>query len=318
MALDPNTANLDPQAKALLDMIALADRVPYSQITPPQARAQFVELCRRTRKATEWPVTAVDRDIPGPAGKLRVRLIVPRQAAAAPLPVLAFFHGGGWCIGDLDTHDPVCREIAALAGCAVLSVDYHLAPESRFPAAVEDCFAAVRFLAAEGKSLGLDPARIAVGGDSAGGNLAAVTAILARDAGIVLKGQVLIYPATDWVTAYASRRDYAEGFLLTEEAMAWFGNNYIDAASHRDWRASPILAPDLSRLPPAVVVCGACDPLLGESTAYAEKLRAAGNEASFHLVPGMIHGFYTMGGAIAAADQAVALSVALLKRVFAA
>jgi acetyl esterase len=318
MALDPNTVNLDPQAKALLDMIALADRVPYSQITPPQARAQFVELCRRTRKATEWPVTAVDCDIPGPAGKLRTRLVVPRPAAAAALPVLAFFHGGGWCIGDLDTHDPVCREIAALAGCAVLSVDYRLAPESRFPAAVEDCFAAVRFLAAEGKSLGLDPARVAVGGDSAGGNLAAVTAILARDAGIVLKGQVLIYPATDWVTAYASRRDYAEGFLLTEEAMAWFGNNYIDAASHRDWRASPILAPDLSRLPPAVVVCGACDPLLGESTAYAEKLRAAGNEASFHLVPGMIHGFYTMGGAIAAADQAVALSAALLKRVFAA
>jgi acetyl esterase len=318
MALDPNTVNLDPQAKALLDMIALADRVPYSQITLPQARAQFVELCRRTRKTTEWPVTAVDRDIPGPAGRLRTRLIVPREAAAGPLPVLAFFHGGGWCIGDIDTHDPVCRQIAAAAGCAVLSVDYRLAPEHRFPAAVEDCFAAVRFLAAEGKSLGLDPARIAVGGDSAGGNLAAVAAILARDAGITLKGQVLIYPATDWVNAYSSRRDYAEGFLLTEEAMSWFGNNYIDAVSHGDWRASPILAPDLSRLPPAIVVCGACDPLLGESTAYAETLRAAGNEASFHLVPGMIHGFYTMGGAIAAADQAVALSVALLKRVFAA
>jgi acetyl esterase len=318
MALDPNTVNLDPQAKALLDMIALAGRVPYSQITPALARAQFVELCRRTRKATEWPVTAVDRDIPGPAGKLRARLIVPRAAAAGPLPVLAFFHGGGWCIGDIDTHEPVCRELAAAAGCVVLSVDYRLAPENRFPAAAEDCFAAVRFLAAEGRSLGIDPARIAVGGDSAGGNLAAVTAIAARDAGIALKGQVLIYPATDWVNTYASRRDYAEGFLLTEESMSWFGNNYIDAASHRDWRASPILAPDLSRLPPAVVICGACDPLLGESLAYAEKLRAAGNEATFHLVPGMIHGFYTMGGAISAADQAVAQSVALLKRVFAA
>jgi acetyl esterase len=318
MALDPNTANLDPQAKALLDMIALAGRVPYSEITPPQARAQFVELCRRTRKATEWPVTAVDRDIPGPAGALRTRLIAPREAAAGPLPVLAFFHGGGWCIGDIDTHDPVCREIAAAVGCAILSVDYRLAPENRFPAAVEDCFAAVRFLATEGTSLGLDPARIAVGGDSAGGNLAAVAAILARDAGLALRGQVLIYPATDWVTAYPSRRDYGEGFLLTEEAMSWFGNNYINAADHRDWRASPILAPDLTRLPPAIVVCGACDPLLGESKAYAEKLRAAGNEASFHLVPGMIHGFYTMGGAISAADQAVAQSVALLQRVFAA
>ena len=318
MALDPNRVNLDPQAKALLDMIALAGRVPYSQITPALARAQFVELCRRTRKSAQWPVTAVDRDIPGPASKLRTRLIVPRDSAAGALPVLAFFHGGGWCIGDIDTHDPICREIAAAAGCAVLSVDYRLAPESRFPAAVEDCFAAVRFLATDAKSLGLDPTRIAVGGDSAGGNLAAVSAILARDAGIALKGQMLIYPATDWITAYASRRDYGDGFLLTEEAMTWFGSNYIDAADHRDWRASPILAPDLSRLPPAVVICGDCDPLLGESMAYGEKLRAAGNEASFHVHPGMIHGFYTMGGAISAADSAVAQSVALLKRVFAA
>ncbi len=315
MALDPNTVKLDPQAKALLDVIAQAGRIPYSQITPALARAQFVELCRRTRKAGDWAVAASDRDIPGPAGSLRTRLFVPRGVTAA-LPVLAYFHGGGWCIGDIDTHDPVCRQLAAEAGCAVLSVDYRLAPEHRFPKAVEDCFAAVRFLAAEGKSLGLDPRRIAVGGDSAGGNLAAVSALLARDAGIELAAQVLIYPATDWVTTYASRRDYAEGFLLTEESIAWFGGNYIDARDHRDWRASPILAPDLSRLPPAIVICGECDPLLGESRAYAEKLRAAGNEASFHLYPGMIHGFFTMGGVIAAADKAVAQSAAHLRRSF--
>lgn len=316
MVLDPGKTNLDPQAKALLDMIALAGRIPYSQITPPLARAQFVELCRRTRKAAEWPVTAADRDIPGPAGTLRTRLFLPREARPGPLPVLAFFHGGGWCIGDVETHDPACRQLAAEAGCAVLSVDYRLAPENRFPAAVEDCFAAVRFLASAGGSLGLDPARIAVGGDSAGGNLAAVSALLARDAGIPLKGQVLIYPATDWVTAYASRKDYAEGFLLTEEAIAWFGGNYIDAGAHSDWRASPILAPDLSRLPPAIVICGECDPLLGESRAYAETLRQAGNEASFQLYPGQIHGFFTMGGAISAADRAIAQSAALLRRVF--
>ncbi len=316
MALDPAKVNLDPQAKGLLDMIALAGRIPYSEITPPLARAQFAELCRRTRKSGDWPVTATDHEIPGAAGMLRARLVVPR-VGGGPLPVLAFFHGGGWCIGDLDTHDPALRQLAAEAGCAVLSVDYRLAPEHRFPAAVEDCFAAVRFLAQDGARLGLDPRRVAVGGDSAGGNLAAVAAILARDAGIALSGQVLIYPATDFSLDRPSHEDYAEGFLLTRESMAWFGGNYLAPADHRNWRASPILAPDLARLPPAIVITGECDPLRDESRDYAAALRDAGNEAAFHLYPGMIHGFFTMGGAIAAADRAIAQSAALLKRVFA-
>jgi len=316
MALDPAKVTLDPQARALLEMIALAGRIPYSQITAPLARAQFIELCRRTRKPAEFPVTAVDREIPGPGGALRTRLVVPREAAAGPLPVLAYFHGGGWCIGDLDTHDAACRQLAVEAGCAVLAVDYRLAPEHPFPAAVDDCFAALRFLAAEGRSLDLDPARIAVGGDSAGGNLAAVVALMARDAGIALKAQVLIYPATDFTEARPSHDDYAEGFLLTKEGMAWLGGNYVPASRHHDWRASPILAPDLSRLPPAIVIVGECDPLRDESRAYAETLTAAGNEAAFHLYPGMIHGFFTMGGAIAAADRAIAQSAALLRRAF--
>ena len=316
MALDPAKVNLDPQAKALLDMIAQAGRIPYSQITPAQARAQYAELCRRTRKTAEFPVSVADREIPAPAGTLRTRLVRPRAGGAALLPVLAFFHGGGWCIGDLDTHDAACRQLAAEAGCAVLSVDYRLAPEHPFPAAVEDCFAALRFLAAEGSGLGLDPARIAVGGDSAGGNLAAVAAIQARDAGIALKGQVLIYPATDFSAVRPSHEDFAEGFLLTRDSMAWFGGNYLPESRHRDWHASPILAPDLTRLPPAIVIVGACDPLRDESRDYAEKLRQAGNEAAFHLYPGMIHGFFTMGGAIAAADRAIAQSASLLRRVF--
>jgi acetyl esterase len=180
MALDPNKVSLDPQAEALLDFIAQAGRIPYSQITPPQARAQYVELCRRTRKPGEWAVDASDHALPGPAGKLRARVYRPRAAGAATLPALLYFHGGGWCIGGIDTHDPVCRQLAQQAQCAVLSLDYRLAPEHRFPAAVEDCFAAVKFAVGEGRRLGLDPTRLAVGGDSAGGNLAAVAALRAR------------------------------------------------------------------------------------------------------------------------------------------
>ena len=150
MALDPNKVNLDPHAKALLDFIAQAGRIPYSQITPPQARAQYVELCRRTSKPGEWPVDARDHALPGPAGTLRARVYRPGAAGAAPLPALLYFHGGGWCIGDIDTHDSACRQLAHEARCAVLSLDYRLAPEHRFPAAVEDCFTAVEFAASEG------------------------------------------------------------------------------------------------------------------------------------------------------------------------
>jgi acetyl esterase/lipase len=316
MALDPNKVNLDPHAKALLDLIAQAGRIPYSQITPAQARAQYVELCRRTGKPGPWAVDTADHTLPGPAGTLRARVYRPRAAGSAALPALLYFHGGGWCIGDIDTHDPACRQLAQQAQCAVLSLDYRLAPEHRFPAAVEDCFAAVKFAASERRSLGLDPTRLAVGGDSAGGNLAAVAALLARDAGIALKGQVLIYPATDFASESASHQDYAEGFLLTRESVAWFGGNYVDVAQYGDWRASPLRAADLARLPPALVMVGECDVLRDESRAYAEALRRAGNEASFHLYPGMIHGFFTMGGIITAADRAIAQAADFLKRVF--
>jgi len=315
MALDPATVALDRQARALLDMIAQAGRIPYSEITPLQARAQYQELCRRTRKPGEWPVTATDLALPAPGGAVSARLYRPREAGKA-LPVLAYFHGGGWCIGDLDTHDGACRQLASEAGSAVLAVDYRLAPENPFPAAVEDCFAALSHIAEEGGRLGLDSRRIAVGGDSAGGNLAAVTTLMARDAGIDLKAQLLIYPATDFSRVRQSHEDYAEGFLLTRESMAWFGGNYLPERAHGDWRASPILAADHRRLPPALVIVGECDPLRDESRDYALALREAGNEAEFHLYPGMIHGFFTMGGAITAADRAIAQCAALLRRVF--
>jgi acetyl esterase len=316
VALNPSIVKLDPQAKAVLDMIALAEPIPFSELTPSLARAQFVELCRRTRKTADWAVTTSDHSIPGPGGPLKTRLFRPRSAAVGEVPVLLFFHGGGFCIGDIDTHDPVCRQLADAARCAVLAINYRLAPEHRFPSAVDDSQAVLRFISAQGTSLGVDPNRMAVGGDSAGGNLAAVSAIFARDAGITLVGQLLIYPATDWVTPYQSREDYGEGFLLTEEAIDWFSGNYIDARQHHDWRASPIFAPDLACLAPALLICGECDPLLGESRAYAEKLRLSGNDVHFHLYPGMIHGFFTMGGVIAAADNAIAQSVEFLASVF--
>jgi acetyl esterase len=316
MALDRSKVNLDPQAGALLDLIAKVGRIPFSEITPPLARAQFAELCRRTCKQGAWDVAASDLAIPVPSGACLARLYRPLAAAAA-LPLLLYFHGGGWCIGDLDTHDPVCRQLAHEAQSAVLSLDYCLAPERPFPAAVEDCFAALRFAVTEGVALGLDPRRLAVGGDSAGGNLAAVAAIFARDAGIALRAQILIYPATDFAADYPSHEDYGEGYLLTREATEWFGSHYLDERQREDWRASPLRAPDLSRLPPAIVIVGACDLLRDQSRAYADALARAGNDVSFQLYPGMIHGFFTMGGVIGAADRAVAQSAELLRRVFA-
>ena len=315
MALEPDEVDHDPEARAVLEMIAKAKRIPYSEITPQEARAQFIELCRRTRKRRDWGVEAGDHDIPGPAGRRRARLYRPRRRSSAALPGLLYFHGGGWCIGDIDTHDPLCRQIAEEAHCAVLSLDYRLAPEHPFPAAVEDCFAALRFAGLEGRSLGLDPARLAVGGDSAGGNLAAVLALLARDAAIALRGQVLFYPATDFVIDYPSRHDYGAGFLLTRESTAWFGGHYVDPRRHEDWRASPLRARDLGHLAPAIVIVGACDMLCDESRAYAEALANAGNDVRLHVYPGMIHGFLTMGGMIAAADKAVAQSTDFLRRV---
>ena len=297
-------------------MIALAKRIPYTEITPPQARAQFVELVRRTRKPGDWQVTSADLALPGPAGAMRARLFWPSGTSAAALPTLLYFHGGGWSIGDIDSYDPLCRQLAATAGCAVLSLDYRLAPEHPFPAAPEDCFAALRALVADGERLGLDTSRLALGGDSAGGNLAAVTAIRARDAGIAPAAQILFYPATDFAMDTGSHADYAEGFLLTRDAMNWFSRNYLGHADGSDWRASPLLAPDLARLPPAIVIVGECDPLCDEGRAYAQRLREAGNEAAFHLHPGMIHAFVTMGGIIDAADRAIAQAAEFLGRAF--
>jgi acetyl esterase len=311
---------LDPQAKAVLERVARANLPSYPQLGAAGAR----QLYRETRGALAAPPPEVesveDLHAPGAGGDIRVRLYRPRGAAdAGPLPALVYFHGGGWTIGDLDTHDVVCRVLADLARCAVASVDYRLAPEHKFPAAVDDAVAATRWVAREAGRIGIDARRIAVGGDSAGGNLAAVVALVARDeGGPPLAMQTLIYPATDMAADAPSHLRYGEGHLLTRDAILWFRGNYLrDGRDEADWRASPLKAADLSRLPPAYVITAGFDPLVDEGRAYADRLLAAGVPVTYECFEGMIHGFVTMGGVIAAAHHALARCAQGLRLAFA-
>jgi acetyl esterase len=311
---------LDPQAKAVLECVARANLPAYPQLGAAGARALYRETRGALAAVPPEVESVADLHAPGPAGDIRVRLYRPRGAAdAGPLPALVYFHGGGWTIGDLDTHDVVCRVLADLARCAVASVDYRLAPEHKFPAAVDDAVAATRWIAREAGRLGIDARRIAVGGDSAGGNLAAVVALIARDAGDpALAMQTLIYPATDMAADTASHLRYGEGHLLTRDAILWFRGNYLRAGpDEADWRASPLKAADLSGLPPAYVITAGFDPLVDEGRAYADRLRAAGVPVTYECFEGMIHGFVTMGGVIAAAHHALARCAQGLRMAFA-
>jgi len=307
---------LHPQTRALLQLIELRGGPPMHQLSVADARTGY----RERRSVTQPPppdVAAIEElEAEGPLGVIPLRLYRPIGAATGALPVLVYYHGGGWVIGDLDTHDTLCRELANLSGCAIVAVDYRLAPEHRFPAAVDDCSAATRWVHAHAAGLGLDASRLAVGGDSAGGNLAAVVAIDARDRGdLPIAFQLLIYPATDQRCTAPSHAENGQGYLLTRESMEYFGNHYIaDHAQFDDWRASPLLHPDLSNLPPALVLTAGFDPLRDEGAAYAERLTAAGNRASYVLFPRQVHGFITMGKVIDEANVAVALCAAELRR----
>jgi len=312
---------LDPQARAVLERVARAQLPPYPRLGAAAARTLYRETRGKLAAAPPAVARADDLRATGPVGDVPVRAYRPLGAADAErLPALVYFHGGGWTIGDLDTHDVPCRELANLAHCAVVSVDYRLAPEHRFPAAFDDAVAATHWVHAHAAGLGIDASRLAVGGDSAGGNLAAAVAIALRDTwGPRLAMQTLIYPATDQAADTPSHAAFADGYLLTREAIAWFRDNYLrgpeDAA---DWRASPLRAPDLAGLPPAYVITAGFDPLLDEGRAYAERLRAAGVKVTYECFAGMIHGFITMGGAIAAAHHALYRAALGLKQAFAA
>ncbi|RRH83098.1 alpha/beta hydrolase [Variovorax beijingensis] len=311
---------LHPQARALLDFIEARGIPPTHTLSPAEARAFYRE--RRAATQPEAPPVAEVRELnaDGPHGTIPVRLYRPLGSTpGAALPVLVYFHGGGWVIGDLDTHDVLCRSLANGAGCAVASIDYRMGPEHRFPAAVDDVLAATRWVRREAASLGLDAGRLAVGGDSAGGNLAAVAAIAARDAGdLPIAFQLLIYPATDMRRGHPSHQANGQGYLLTRDTMTYFHDHYIDDARHDvDWRASPLLHADLSGLPPALVLTAGYDPLRDEGMAYAEALTAAGNRAAYVCFERQIHGFITMGKVLDEADTAIALCCAELRRAFA-
>jgi len=239
-----------------------------------------------------------------------------RSDSPAPLPVLVYYHGGGWTIGDLDTHDVLCRQLANGSGCAVVSVDYRMGPEHRFPAGSDDCLAATYWVRGHAGALGLDASRLAVGGDSAGGNLAAVVAIAARDAGdLPIAFQLLIYPATDQRWGHASHTTNGTGYLLESETIRYYHDNYYGDASHDgDWRASPLLHGDFSKLPPALVLTAGFDPLRDEGLDYANALVAAGSRATYVCFERQIHGFITMGKVLDEANTAVAMCAAELAR----
>ncbi len=310
---------LHPQARALLDLIAQSGLPATHTVPPPDARKMYRD--RRAYSQPAPPPVASVRDdaAPGMHGAIPLRIYRPRGTTADEvLPVLVFYHGGGWTIGDLDTHDTLCRELCNGARACVVAVDYRMGPEHRFPAAVDDSLAATYWVQREAAALKIDPARIAVGGDSAGGNLAAVVALAARDAGdLRLVFQLLIYPATDMRRGAPSHTSNGQGYLLTSDTMNYFHDHYIDDARHdADWRASPLLAASLAGLPPALIVTAGFDPLRDEGMQYAVRLTEAGCRAVQVCFERQIHGFITMGRVLDDANTAVALCAAELARAF--
>jgi acetyl esterase/lipase len=303
---------LHPQVAALLEAAARSPLPTLDKVSPFVARRLYLERCK-----TVAPKTVAEthtRMLLTPGG-VAIRAYRPAAISKTEvLPALVYFHGGGWTIGDLDTHDSLCRSLANGARCAVFSVEYRLAPEAPFPAAVDDCIASTVFVHRSAQALAVDPNRIAVGGDSAGGNLAAVVALQAKE---LLCFQLLIYPATDQRMKTGSLTRNGEGYLLTLPLMERFRANYLPrAADYLDWRASPALAKSLAGAPPAFVLTAGFDPLLDEGREYAERLAREGVETAYRDYPDMIHGFILMGGVLDTANAALAECSAALRAAF--
>ncbi|HJW10324.1 MAG TPA: alpha/beta hydrolase [Albitalea sp.] len=297
----------------VLDRIRRANRTPFHAMSVAQAREAYVAAAEVLELPRARLARVEDLAIPAGDATLPARLYAPSHDA---LPVLLYLHGGGFTIGNLETHDSLCRQLALRSGAAVVALDYRLAPEHRFPTAVDDSWAAMRWLAAQGASLGLDGKRLAVGGDSAGGTLAAVCAIHARDIGLPLRAQVLITPGTGAYADTASHKLFANGFLLEAAGIDWFFDHYIDHRHRNDWRFAPLHADDLDGVAPACVILAECDPLVDEGVAYADRLRAAGVAVELELYRGLTHDFIKMGRVLPEALSAQAVAAAALKRAF--
>jgi acetyl esterase len=298
-----------PQVKALLERVARSPLPPYHTVRAFVARRIYHDtraaLAPKAPEVSDTKLLVLD-------DKIAVRVYRPSSDI---LPALVFFHGGGWTIGDLDTHDVLCRSLAAGARCAVFSVDYRLAPENPFPAAVDDAVAATKYLLSNPGPLKIDSSRIAVGGDSAGGTLAAVVALELKKHNIAF--QLLIYPATDQRCEFDSHSRNGEGYLLTKEGIAFFRGGYLpDPKDWTDWRASPLLAADHRGVAPAYVLTAGFDPLLDEGRAYAEKLSAAGVAVEYREYSDMVHGFILFGGVLDTANAAVAECCTRLRAAF--
>jgi len=303
---------VDPQVAFVLDLVVKSGRPAYHTLSPKEARQLFIDT--RPASTPQPPAIGSVRNLS--AGSIPIRVYRPAGVPdATRLPVLVFFHGGGWVIGDLDTHDTLCRQLTAEAGISVVAVDYRLAPEHKFPAAADDAWAATKWVVEHAAELGVDPGKLAVGGDSAGGNLAAVVALQARDAGgPAITLQALLYPVTDLGAETQSYRDLADGYMLTREGMRWFIAHYLGKPQDaEDWRASPIRARSFAGVAPALIVTAGYDPLRDEGDAYAQKLRAAGVNVDHVSFGGMIHGFVPMGKLIDTGNRAVTLIAGSLR-----
>jgi acetyl esterase len=289
---------------------------PLYEMSLEQARAADLAAITADRGAAQPVRAVVDVRIRGPAGDLTARAYVPD--GAAPFPVLLYFFGGGWTLGTLDTCDGICRWLCGAASCLVLSVGYRLAPEHKFPAAPQDCYAATRWAARHAADLGGDPARLAVAGDSAGGNLAAAVTLLAREAGTpALAGQVLVYPNTAYRADTPSMRENDDPCFFNRRSVDWYWRHYLANPEDGDNPlASPLRTPDLRGLPPALVITAEYDPLRDEAELYAERLRHAGVDVTLTRYPGMTHGFFTMTGAVDAARDACDQVAGYLRQLF--
>ena len=306
---------IDPQIKALLDQLAAMESVDYGQVTPEGMR-QSIKLLTAADGPQESVASVEEAHADGPAGPIPLRVYRPAvNHGGAPLPILVWYHGGGWVIGDLDTADTTCRKLANRAGVLVISVDYRLAPEHPAPAPLEDAWAALGWVGEQAGALGGDPVRLAVGGDSAGGNLSALVAVRARDDGArALRHQLLVYPATDLTRSHPSHAENGDGYLLTNEAMSWFLAHYLGPADDpKHPSLSPLYVDDLSGVADASIITAELDPLRDEGEAYAARLRDSGVAVDLRRYDGMTHGFFQIGGITPVADAAVSEAASRLR-----